>query len=123
MRKRPFSFFLKIAVVMLFLVPLSSCDNWNTPIKEKMEFYRAMTPANNWEELKELVEHSDAELIALTKSFPAGTSSITVHRPVTISAVPDSRAVITRTSAFTGPFFTVAAGGALTLGRPAGGGI
>jgi hypothetical protein len=107
--------------ILLLLIALAACDTFNQPVKDEMAFLGAMTPVNTWNELKQAVENTDAELIALTTSFPTGSDTITVGRPVTIAAVPGTGAVITRTAAFTGNFFEVGSGGDLTLGHPAGG--
>ncbi|MDR2313255.1 MAG: hypothetical protein LBE02_01825 [Spirochaetaceae bacterium] len=106
----------------LFLV-LAACDNWNLPLKDSIAFLSAMTPVSSWEELRNAVEHTDAQLIALAKSFPAGSATIRVSRPLTITAAPGVTAVITRPDGFpTDIFFEVnGSSGDLTLGRPEGG--
>ncbi|MDR2313256.1 MAG: hypothetical protein LBE02_01830 [Spirochaetaceae bacterium] len=109
----------------LFLA-LTACDNWNLPVKDSIAVLNAMTPVSSWEELKSAVDTiAGPQLIGLTKSFPAaGGGTITVSRPLTITAAPGVTAVITRPTGFTGSFFEVGThlgSGDLTLGRPGGG--
>jgi hypothetical protein len=112
---------VKRAVLCLLPLLFAACDNWNLPVKDNIAFLSAMTPVSSLDELQQAVEDpAGPELIALTTGFPAGSATITVSRSVTIAAVPDRAAVITRTGA-AAPLFTVSAGGGLTLGHPAGG--
>jgi hypothetical protein len=85
-----------------------------------MAFLSAMIPVSSWTELQNAAQGSAGpHLIALTKSFPAESGTISIGRPLTISAVPGARALITRTAP-SDPLFTVS-GGDLTLGHPSGG--
>jgi hypothetical protein len=53
MKNHPFRLFLRAAPVVMTIIVvlvLSACDNFNIPIKEKLAFYRAMTPVKDWDE-------------------------------------------------------------------------
>jgi hypothetical protein len=107
---------------MLFLAALvvfSACDNWNIPVKERIEFYTSVTPVSSWEELGNMVTYSDAAVLALAHDVVAD-SSITITRTLTIVAFEGTR-TISRATAYRYQMFEVLPGGDLTLGHPQGG--
>jgi hypothetical protein len=117
---------MKRAVLFLLPIFLTTCDNWNLSIKDKLDFYQAMTPVGTWDELKQAVD-SGAGLIALTRDIELcdTDTTIIVARSVTITAVK-GRHTISRglddATAFKAALFQVdTATGNLTLGHPQGG--
>ncbi|GHV84421.1 hypothetical protein AGMMS50230_00290 [Spirochaetia bacterium] len=118
--------FVKRSIVMsIFLLLVTflftSC---NTPIKEDIDFNLTVKLVSNWNELKQAVEHSTAEIIALAKSFETPNSvtpgAITVSRTVTLTVYSGTE-TISRQTDFKTNFFQVQNGGHLTLGHPKGG--
>jgi hypothetical protein len=108
------------------LVVFSACDNWNIPVKDRMEFYASVVPVSSWEELRAQVEESDAALLALTHDVVLDDTNlpITVGRTLTITAFEGTRTISRGpddTTAFKFQLFEVGVGGNLTLGHPQGG--
>jgi hypothetical protein len=105
------------------LAVFSACDNWNIPVKDQMEFYASVTPVSSWAELRAQAENSDHALLALAHDV-VPDSTITVTRPLTITAFEGTR-IISRgqvdATAFKDQMFWVSGAGNLTLGHPQGG--
>jgi hypothetical protein len=125
--KRQFFFFFGRAVfaAAVFSV-LSACDNWNTPVKDQMEFFASVVPANSWTELKNLAEDSDGPaILALTHDIVLtdDDSTIGVTRPLTITAFEGTRTISrgqNDATTFKFAMFEVRDTGDLTLGGFAG---
>jgi hypothetical protein len=115
---------------MLFLAALvvfSACDNWNIPVKDRMEFYASVTPVSSWAELKALAEKDGGPaVLALTNDIVLreDNSTIDVRRTLTITAFEGTRTISRGpddTTAFKFQMFDVRPpGGNLILGGYAG---
>jgi hypothetical protein len=113
--------------VLVLVILATSCDTWDLPINEKLEFYRSVVAVGSWAELKTLAEDPNAPaILGLAKdvTIPAEeTSIIYVTRTLTIISF-DGTHTISRGQnnavAFRLQMFQVNPGGDLTLGGFAG---
>ncbi|MDR2186020.1 MAG: hypothetical protein LBO80_10230 [Treponema sp.] len=116
--------FCVCAVVCGFFV-LATCDDFNRPLEDDIEFYRSVTPVTSWAELQSAAEGAAGPgLIGLAGDIELDSAAKTINitRPLTITGF-EGRRVIRRAavSPFKDPLFRVNAGGGLTLGHPQGG--
>jgi hypothetical protein len=118
---------LKITGALVLALLATSCDTWDLPINEKLEFYRSVVAVGSWEELKTLAEDPNAPaILAVAKdiTFPAGEASIIyVTRTLTIISFEGTHTISRGQgtgTAFVYEMFHVSDGGDLTLGGYAG---
>jgi hypothetical protein len=116
---------LKLVWVLVLVVLVTSCDTWDLPINEKLEFYRSVVAVGSWEELKTLAEDPNAPaILGLSKDIVLNNthSPITVTRTLTIISFEGTHTISRGQgdAAFKDQMFQVQGNGNLTLGGYAG---
>ncbi|MDR0400651.1 MAG: hypothetical protein LBH51_06870, partial [Treponema sp.] len=114
MKNRPFFFFPKAAAFMLLV--FAACDNGNLPVKDKIEYYRALVSVDTWEDLRQKAEdvESGYAFFLLNDLEASGDPVIIDGKHITVMSAGTK--TITRAADFWRSFFEVKNGGSLTVG-------
>jgi hypothetical protein len=107
--------------MLLLVLVLTTCDDFNRPLKEDIEYYLSIIRVDSWTRLEDEINALPANgkaVYILMQSFSAeGPMDIKDGKDITIEPFRDARTETVITRAFiTGYLFEVIGGASLTLG-------
>jgi hypothetical protein len=108
--------------LVLILLFAGSCNIYNLPVKDKLDFAFSVYLVYDWEELRTTIATArDGALIALMQNMEATTSTITINTGRTMTIFAFTGEVVISRAFSLGPLFSVESASRLMLGDSRGG--